>query len=383
MTALARMFDSPDSRWVHDELLDYAEGINKASLCCISDEHILANEFLSEADEIFKALKVDVYKALDPLDQVDFLKLEARAVRSIQKAFKDLTKQENEYLKQLISRIDPEVPATIEEFVNFSKITLDSLPGKAASKLSPILTDIVLEMYMATRASKINDLFNKEILTTKGKINRFGTRDEQVVEMMNRNNRIFINEGVRATIDRFEVRSKKILSNALEQGVPRKQLAKQMNVAFGSTVNNEHYWNIVGSSYVNRSRNWANLEVFNELDIEEYEILAVLDERTSSVCRAMNGKRFSVQKQIKMLERATEAESLDEFTKKVPWLSTKKKEDGIIEVGIRRPRSFVTVLSGKTLESAQFVKPVKDLQGLGFGLPPFHGLCRTTVIEVV
>lgn len=38
----------------------------------------------------------------------------------------------------------------------------------------------------------------------------------------------------------------------------------------------------------------ATSEIYEELDVEEYEIVATLDNRTSEICRAMDGKHFKV-----------------------------------------------------------------------------------------
>lgn len=349
----------------------------KVACACFSPAH----QMLKDIDEVADHLEIDLLKAADPLNDRDYLKMEAKAVRKIQKAYKGASKKDLGKIKKAIKAIDPSKPSTIKKFVKVTNDVLETLPVKAAEEIAPVLEETTSDMYKATKKSQLGKMVDKGNLKRGHGLNPFGTRDEQVVEMLNKNNEIFINEGISTQIESFSARSHKLLEVGLEDGLSRKALTKQLNGAFGNTINNPHYWDIVGSSYMNRSRNWANLETFSEVGFEDYEILAILDERTSDVCKGLNGKRFSIKKQIQILEKASQSSDLGEFTSKLPWLSTRKGEDGIIEIGVKKPRSFKAVA---TLDNGvgELTGPREKLQRLGFAMPPFHGLCRTTVIEV-
>lgn len=133
----------------------------------------------------------------------------------------------------------------------------------------------------------------------------------------------------------------------------------------------------MGSAWLNTARNRANLHTYHEAGITHYRILSVMDERTSPVCASLNGTVFSVAQQLQQEERACASETLDELRAVRPWLNTKGKTVGFY----RSDKSFVPVTrapgaKGPALHSAS------ELQRLGVGMPPYHALCRTTVVSV-
>lgn len=363
------------SKELHRELLKKAQETIGSCTCC-TPEVKSGVAVLTDMDLVLKNMGIDINKALNPQKDEDYVKLENRYARLLNAAYTGAIAVDLKALKKLMSAVDPKDPETITEFTARAAEIIQKMPGNAAKEVAPVLSEAIEDMYRLSRRTKINQMVDKSILEAKSDLSAFGTRDKQVVEMMTRNNKVFVNEGVEAMVEGFGDKSKGILEEALEKGWPREVTAQKLQEAAGTTIQNEHYWNIVSSNYTNRSRNWANLEVMREVDFEEYQIMAVGDERTCPICDLMNGKTFSIEKQIGILERSAESDTMGEYTSRMPWLTSRKDESGKIEIGVSRKSGFKAIFS-----NGEFTGSLSKLQGMGFAMPPFHGLCRCTIIE--
>lgn len=110
------------------------------------------------------------------------------------------------------------------------------------------------------------------------------------------------------------------------------------------------YWRIVANAAASRSYHYGAIRAGQALGRRGYQIVAVLDTKTSDICRSMNGKQFWVADGVLQASRAAEAE--DEAIKNVaPWL---------------QPSEIIGLSND-------------ELRQMGFIVPPFHGGCRSTI----
>lgn len=108
---------------------------------------------------------------------------------------------------------------------------------------------------------------------------------------------------------------------------------------------------------VNKIRNYANVAYLNQAQIESYEIVEVMDQKTCQWCATMNGKEFSVSKNTELIKNVTAMSPQDGVTL-TPFATSIKIDDF------------------KNLSSS-------DLQSKGISLPAFHPHCRGRVVAVV
>lgn len=153
---------------------------------------------------------------------------------------------------------------------------------------------------------------------------------------------------------------KEVIENELK-GVERaydpavvKRLQDKMGDAFNHPKVTDYY-DLVVRNAVNRSRNYGRTFSFQRKGIAEMEVVAILDERTSKICREMNGRRIKTETAVQYVQE-TMATPLDELTEKYKW-----------------PRSS-DVATWKGMSTDDIMKK------LGCKLPPYHGRCRTTTI---
>lgn len=139
---------------------------------------------------------------------------------------------------------------------------------------------------------------------------------------------------------------------ALESGLGRKELARQLEVVLGGAAPKDYrYWDVVSSAALVRGRSFGVVAGMAEAHIDEYEILTMNDERRCKICGAMDGRVFSV---------ADAQAKIDEV------------------LNITDPQAFKDALPWQKMSSAGVSNAT--LTSEGKSLPPFHGRCRCVVI---
>jgi hypothetical protein len=116
---------------------------------------------------------------------------------------------------------------------------------------------------------------------------------------------------------------------------------------------------LVSSLHSSRLSTWGFVAEANVLGIEEYQLTAVLDGRTSEFCRAINGKRFKVQDAKELVNKVLNVENPDDAKVIQPW----PKQD----------KESITMYRDSTPE---------ELTAMGLQIPPFHPHCRTLLTRI-
>ncbi len=152
----------------------------------------------------------------------------------------------------------------------------------------------------------------------------------------------------------------------------------------------KNYWGLVCSSWANKTRNHSIAASFNEAGMEKCMISAQIDERTTEICRFLNGKIISVSS---VLERSS---SLSTPTTTGGWFSTvPSQEEGEGDILVipskaagekpipvaKRTDSFILGSLGPDMGSYEQYVSDEQLADI-VGPPPYHFLCRTILIPV-
>jgi hypothetical protein len=114
-------------------------------------------------------------------------------------------------------------------------------------------------------------------------------------------------------------------------------------------------YKMVVSGAVMKARNFSQVLSYEELKYTEVEIIAILDQKTSSICKFMNGRRIQI---------TTAANYVKDYMKTDPANVTAR-------FGWPK-RDTVGQMMGKSTADA--------VSGMGAKLPPYHAHCRTTVV---
>jgi len=137
-----------------------------------------------------------------------------------------------------------------------------------------------------------------------------------------------------------------------------KETVKRMKESLGEAfehpyVNN--YYDLCIRNAVNKSRNYGRVFKYERLGIAEVEVVAILDKKTSRICRVMNGRRISV-KYLAEHVREVLKTPMNELTEKYAWPNEKQAKE-------------YHDMSTKDI-----------LDKTDCPMPPYHGRCRTTTV---
>lgn len=187
-------------------------------------------------------------------------------------------------------------------------------------------------------------------------------------------------------------KAREVVAAGLEAGLGRDDIAQDLAAAARALLldRSPFYWDVVASAFTGRARSYGQLSSYAEAGIERYVIEAVLDERTTPVCRFLHGKSFTVKSG---LDRFDEVEQAPERLKELsPWVrdavdETTGKRLLYVKQGDARVPIAEVVRSGEGTrdDRGEFARgrSERTLTGLGIGFPPYHGLCRTTTLADV
>jgi len=118
----------------------------------------------------------------------------------------------------------------------------------------------------------------------------------------------------------------------------------------------QSYWELLANSTATRTRELAHMDGFIEQGVDP-EISAVLDARTSCICRTLDGTQLPVEVLAEHKNAVLDAESPEEVKEDVsPWL----------------PCSRIRTLEAQGPEA---------LAEAGVVNPPYHGHCRSALIR--
>jgi hypothetical protein len=112
------------------------------------------------------------------------------------------------------------------------------------------------------------------------------------------------------------------------------------------------YWRMVANAAASRAYHYGMLKAGQLRQVRAYRIQAVLDMRTSAICREMHGKQFWLADAVKLMERVAAEEDPEMVKVHMPWLTN------------------ITGLNASSLRD------------YGCLVPPFHPNCRSTIIFI-
>jgi len=152
-----------------------------------------------------------------------------------------------------------------------------------------------------------------------------------------------------------------------EDGVlPRREAGEKFREAFeGEFQKSTSYWRLLANDVTTKSREFGRVEGLVKADIDRYMIDAVLDRRTTAICRALDGREFRTGDAVEQRDQLVQADDPEAVKDQSPWPRERKTEDG----------EAVAVHDGERLSEMSN----EELANSGILLPPFHGNCRTRI----
>lgn len=338
---------------------------------------ILADEF-----------RIDIFKALDPLDPDDFLTISNDLADALRRV---VAGAEAAALKQALALLDVDwlrlSPAGREKVV-------DAARGAIASTAGPRVLPQIAHTFRVT-SEKIVDGTRQRVIEEFGlnigvRTGAAGTDTGAVVRASNAAANFVRDEyGRRADAASNIVR--RIVAGGIEKGYDRHEIGGQIAAALESQGirRSRAYYDMAAGVHMGRVRSFSTLTAYQDAEIERFKFEAVLDELTTAQCRFLHGRSFEVSVALKKIEEVDAAEDPAAVAHVTPWINTGRDENGSEFLYVKEADGSRTRIAevddsgrGQIDATGKFRPHLSDaaLSARGVVTPPVHANCRSTII---
>ena len=171
----------------------------------------------------------------------------------------------------------------------------------------------------------------------------FDQTDAQVLESMQRALVWMKEDGAANTQGRL----KEIIGEAMKGEIKLNELGETLRSEFEGVIDESaRYFQGVSDHVIRQSQSVTRAYQFEKAGVEEVKVVAVIDKKTSAVCRSMHGRILPIKSAKDQADAITRAESIEEKKKASRWQS----------------------------------KPIFGKLPQDVALPPYHFRCRTIVV---
>lgn len=241
------------------------------------------------------------------------------------------------------------IEAAIERLENageaFTSEDLEIVMATLEEHLGRPMTELIGDEVASIQQSAYEEAFKDLDLELT-----FGKKDARVLRWLEQDALYWIE-----TYYEREVRDQlqETMRDVLGSGESRLNAGKRLQQELGERVKKDNlYWEGLSNHITTRTREFAKVSGYLQAGVTFIEIRAVLDNRTSEICRYMHGRVFKVTDARNIREKLIRTDTPDEIKRVAPWISG---------------------------GSAKRMKTAK-LADEGVILPPYHWNCRTTTV---
>jgi len=344
----------------------------------------LYTDGVAAAEELLRGVyRLEVAKALDPLDRHDFLVIVQRLGRALAGVAREA---EATALRRALATLDVDwprlTPAARDQVLRAAREAVHS----AAAQVLP-------------RVDQLFEVEGKRIIagSRRSAVRQFGLRidasttstDDRIAAFVRRSESHFIRDQYGRRADELGQRARDIVASGLERGLGRDDIVGDLAAALTSATGRARaYWEVVATSFANRGRTYTQLAAFDDADIERFRFEAVLDEVTSEVCRFMHGREFTVESAMQRFEDVENASDPEAITSLQPWVQVGADDDGNQVLFYKRGdrRHVIAQVDEPAVGQLDRVgrysraHTSEQLEAAGVVTPPLHGRCRSTIV---
>jgi SPP1 gp7 family putative phage head morphogenesis protein len=183
------------------------------------------------------------------------------------------------------------------------------------------------------------------------------------LEFLKRNNALFLGEYLTQS---QAVHAKQGIIDIFQEGGDIVGDLEHLFTGIVDAPNN--YFKTYTVNALNNARTYAQLATFNESGVKYFEIVAVLDGRTTNICRSLHGKRFPVQPALQNMEAFFQADSIDKIKELSPMVYGDSTEG--FTIGYGEGATPLDISDSNAMIRANVMSP------------PFHFNCRSHLAPV-
>jgi SPP1 gp7 family putative phage head morphogenesis protein len=326
-----------------------------------------------------------IEKAINIYNNVDFDALKKRLVRQLRTVDRVILKPR---LDRMIERLD----------VNWEKMTIPQI-RKVFTDADKFLRGAAVERALPQWNTKVNATLTTVARGARRQIrdnflprmNLAYRRDElDALERLSEQQGWFIRDRQKAISGALTNRGRTIVEDGLTKGLGRKEIGKRLwNQLPGMWEGmGRNYANVVAANAMSRARSWAEIKSYQSAGIELLEAQAVLDERTTEICRFMDGQIVEVSRCAELSNQAAAVEDPRDIYKVSPFMEVIRNKKGEHEIQTRNGDRIaqITRFGGGKVDDRGEQKAFimgRQLPNANIGPPPYHHACRTITVPRV
>lgn len=199
----------------------------------------------------------------------------------------------------------------------------------------------------------------------------------------------FLRDHLGKRSDALTARGRDIVQRGLSEGLGKREIARELERQLPGLAKQygKQYATVAASAAVSRARSYAEVMGYREVGITYYEVQAVLDERTTEICRSLDGTVLAVDDAMAQIDRVVNMSGPEDIYREAPFLEVKKKGDDRIlqtrvgaEIGRIERSGFGRVDDRGRV--AMF-RGGSQMARVNVGPPPYHHLCRSWTVPRV
>ncbi len=307
------------------------------------------------------ALKIAVRKLKSVLQKIDEYDLIAKELSDLLLA--NWNKSYEDAISKAIYVINNQTSPTVTKAEIDNAITLmQNIVGKDyANIVSDDVRKVVEETYNLGRGAFISksavkkDELENETIRDIGASYAFDVIDYAAIDWLHETNIYWIGKHYeKEVIDRLRKAGYEIIEQGLSRDNAGKLLAETFKDQFEKSTG---YWKNLSNHIVTDSRTFGEVESLVLAQVDKYRIDAVLDDRTTDLCRYLDAETkknpFSTSNAVTLRDERISAPTPEAAIRIKPWIPYDAKKD-----------------------------TPPDLNNKAYWLPPFHFGCRSRIVAI-
>lgn len=344
-------------------------------------------------DILRKSFAVDVSKALDPLDPDDYLKIVASLSKTMTRSTRDT---EAVLLRKALDALDVDWPKMNSK----QRRAVIVAANKTLAKIPPAILPTITTELTVTGPRMVTNTRKAVKASLPAKISApintsLALRDNRILEHSVKSQALFVTDSYQQRRVDFSRRSRNIVQSGLADGLGRDAITSDLQKAMTSAHGlgrSESYWNVIASTFMNRSRTYGQLASYQDAAIQYMIFEAIMDQVTTDQCAFLHEKRFPVGRAMDLYTQTEQASDPQEVKNIMPWIQVGRNDEGdkiLYTKNTAGERTLVAEVTqsrvGELDSKGSFKNGMTNDQLMENGsfIPPLHGRCRSTTVADV
>jgi SPP1 gp7 family putative phage head morphogenesis protein len=357
--------------------------------CANADAAVLVSRAREAADDVIeRLLRIPIRKGMDLSTPKGF----DQAVASLASRLRRATAEsDRDAVRAAIEVLDVDWKATTatqrRNLVAQAMEAAGRRTAGAVAAVSPPLGEAADEVVSATR-ERARSAHRLGIAAD------FNAVDKRITKHLVGSQANFVRDEYGRRLDDLGTKARLVVADGLEAGLGREEIAADLARAAESALVTRpaFYWEVVAGAFVANGRSLAQINAYAEAGIHRYMIEAVLDERTTEICRYLHGKEFEVGAALRRFDSIERMKTSKDLKAEAPWVREAiDPETGTKFLYVSRNGSRTSIADvarsavGTSDDPGEFRRgrDSAELMDMGVGFPPFHGLCRSTTVPAI